>query len=40
MPIETVRAVQDGDGVAHYLTIYSQIRPHRALNGRTPDRVY
>lgn len=27
-------------GVARYLTVYSQIRPHRALDGCTPDRVY
>jgi putative transposase len=27
-------------GVARYLTFYNQLRPHRALDGRTPDRVY
>ena len=27
-------------GVARYMTFYNQIRPHRALGGRTPDRVY
>ena len=27
-------------GVARYVTFYNQIRPHRALDGRTPDRVY
>jgi putative transposase len=27
-------------GVARYMTFYNQIRPHRALDGRTPDRVY
>ena len=35
---ETVRDAQDG--VARYMTFYNQIRPHRALDGRTPDRVY
>jgi putative transposase len=23
-----------------YVTFYNQIRPHRALDGRTPERVY
>jgi len=27
-------------GVARYVTFYNQIRPHRALDGRTPDHVY
>jgi len=27
-------------GVARYVTFYNQIRPHRALDGHTPDRVY
>ncbi len=27
-------------GVARYVTFYTQIRPPRALDGRTPDRVY
>jgi putative transposase len=27
-------------GVARYVAFYNQIRPHRALDGRTPDRVY
>jgi len=35
---ETVGAASEG--VARYLTFYNQQRPHRALNGRTPDRVY
>ena len=35
---ETVRAAQDG--VARYMTFYNQIRPHCALDGRPPDRVY
>jgi putative transposase len=35
---ETVRDAQEG--VARYLTFYNQLRPHRALDGRTPDRVY
>lgn len=26
--------------VARYMTFYNQIRPHRALDGRTPDCVY
>ena len=34
---ETVSDAQQG--VGRYLTFY-QIRPHRALDGRTPDRVY
>lgn len=35
---ETVSDAQQG--VGRYLTFYNQIRPHRALDGRTPDRVY
>ena len=35
---ETVSAVNEG--VARYLTFYNQQRPHRALDGHTPDRVY
>jgi len=35
---ETVRAARAG--VARYLTVYNQIRPHRARDGRTPDCVY
>lgn len=35
---ETVCAAHQG--VARYVTFYNQIRPHRALDGRTPDRVY
>ena len=35
---ETVCDAQDG--VARYITFYNQIRPHRALDGRTPDRAY
>jgi putative transposase len=27
-------------GVARYMTFYSQLRPHRARDGRPPDRVY
>jgi putative transposase len=34
---ETVRNAPDG--VARYLTFYNEIRPHRALEGRTLDRV-
>jgi putative transposase len=34
----TVSAVNEG--VARYLTFYNQQRPHRALDGHTPDRVY
>ena len=34
----TVSAAQQG--VARYVTFYNQIRPHRALDGRTPDRVH
>lgn len=35
---ETVRDAQQG--VERYLSFYNHIRPHRALDGRTPDRVY
>jgi putative transposase len=35
---ETVRDAQQG--IARYVTFYNQLRPHRALDGRTPDRVY
>ena len=35
---ETVRDAHQG--VARYRTFYNQIRPHRALDGRTPDHVY
>lgn len=35
---ETVREAHQG--VARYMPFYNQIRPHRALDGRTPDRVY
>ncbi len=27
-------------GLARYLTFYNQTRPHRALDGQTPDGVY
>ena len=35
---ETVRAAQQG--LERYLTFYNQARPHRALDGHTPDGVY
>ncbi len=35
---ETVSAAQQG--LERYLTFYNQARPHRALDGRTPDAVY
>jgi putative transposase len=35
---ETVGDAQQG--LARYLHFYNQLRPHRALDGRTPDRVY
>lgn len=35
---ETVSAVNEG--VARDLTFHNQQRPHRALDGHTPDRVY
>lgn len=35
---ETVRDAHQG--VARYVIFYNQIRPHRGLDGRTPDRVY
>ena len=27
-------------GLGRYLTFYNQTRPHRALNGHTPEQVY
>ena len=27
-------------GVGRYLTFYNQTRPHRALDGKTPEEVY
>ena len=36
--LETVGAGQQG--VTRYLTFYNQQRPHRALDGKTPDQVY
>jgi putative transposase len=35
---ETVGAAREG--VARYLMFYNQQRPHRALDGQTPDQVY
>jgi len=35
---ETVRDAQQG--LDRYVHFYNQVRPHRALDGRTPDRVY
>ena len=35
---ETISAAQQG--LERYLTFYNQIRPHRALDGHTPNRVY
>ena len=35
---ETVSAAHQG--VERYLTFYNQTRPHRALDGKTPDKVY
>jgi putative transposase len=35
---ETVSAAQCG--LARYLTFYNQHRPHRALDGKTPEQVY
>jgi putative transposase len=35
---ETVRHAQQG--LEHYVHCYNQLRPHRALDGRTPDHVY
>lgn len=35
---ETIRAAQQG--LERYLAFYNQTRPHRALDGRTPDGVY
>ena len=35
---ETVSAAQQG--LERYLTLYNQTRPHRALDGHTPDGVY
>jgi len=35
---ETISAAQQG--LERYLTFYNQTRPHRALDGQTPDGVY
>ena len=35
---ETVHHAQQG--LERYIQFYNQLRPHRALDGRTPDRVY
>ena len=35
---ETIRHAQQG--LEHYVQFYNQLRPHRALDGRTPDCVY
>ena len=35
---ETVSAAHQG--LERYLTFYNQTRPHRALDGKTPDQVY
>lgn len=35
---ETISAAQQG--LERYLTFYNQIRPHRALDGHTPNGVY
>jgi putative transposase len=35
---ETVYEAQEG--VARYLTFYNQVRPHRALERRTPEDIY
>ena len=35
---ETVSAAHQG--LARYLTFYNQHRPHRALDGKTPEQVY
>ena len=35
---ETIRDAHQG--VARYVTFYNQVRPHRALDGRTPEDVY
>ena len=35
---ETVSAAQQG--LERYLTFYTQVRPHRALDGHTPNGVY
>jgi putative transposase len=35
---ETIREAQQG--VTRYLTFYNQVRPHRALEGHTPEDMY
>jgi putative transposase len=35
---ETISAVQHG--LEQYLMFYNQKRPHRALDGHTPEEVY
>ncbi len=39
--LHAYKTVHDAhQGVARYVTFYNQIRPHRALDRRTPDRMY
>jgi len=35
---DTISAAQQG--LERYLTLNNQTRPHRALDGQTPDQVY
>ena len=35
---DSIRAARQGLG--RYLTVYNQHRPHRALDGHTPEQVY
>ena len=35
---DSIGAARQGWG--RYLTFYNQTRPHRALDGKTPDQVY
>ena len=35
---DSIRAARQGLG--RYLTFYNQHRPHRALDGHTPEQVY
>ncbi|MSQ59483.1 MAG: IS3 family transposase, partial [Betaproteobacteria bacterium] len=32
--------IEAKDGLTKYFRFYNQIRPHRSLDGRTPDEAY
>jgi transposase InsO family protein len=39
-PISTPFAYNSKRGLEKYVTFYNQQRPHRALDGKTPDEYY